>query len=170
MRLIRRLLLGLAIGIIVVLIVGGPITAGLWGFGLTEQKLTAVGTYIYGVATAVLALATVVGGGFALLQWRNQLELRRRQTDLDVANLQRDVVKLLQEEFDRIKGTEAAQVVGLELDQAELEYEAILRGLMLARPELTQAKVEFVREYLKVVQAEIERLEGEIPGQRGDAG
>ena len=154
MGLIRWLLLGLAIAIVLV----GLVFAGLLGSGLGSQDLTAAGTYIYGVATAVLALAAVIGGGLALYQWQEQLELRRRQTDLDVANLHQNVVNLLKEKLDRVRGTPEAQAVEAELDQAETEYEAILRGMVMARPELVRAKREFIMEYMEVILARLGRL------------
>ncbi len=129
-----------------------------------------LGPFLEGIGTVLLALAAGIGGGFALWRYwqqrqrdaeqreqqqkrdaeqqRQERELRQRQTDLDLAKLQGDVVGVLKQQYERAKEEPEKKVILEELENAESVHKGILRGIILKRPELAQAAREVVTEYV----------------------
>ena len=108
-----------------------------------------------GVGTVGLAGAALYAAVVSLTQYLRQ---RRRETDLDLAKLQGDLVLLLQQECERAKGGPDEGVRRQELEGAQDVYEGILRGIILARPELMKAGRETLTEYLKEATSELRSL------------
>jgi hypothetical protein len=109
-----------------------------------------------GFGTLGLAAAALYAAGVSLTQYLKQ---RRRETDLDLAKLQGDLVLLLQQECERATGLPDEGVRREELEGAQDVYEGILRGIILARPELMKAARETLTEYLKQATSELRSLQ-----------
>lgn len=108
-------------------------------------------------AAGTLALATAAMYA-AFVSLRQHLEQRRRQTDLDVAKLQGDLVLLLRQEWERARGSSEEEMRREEMEKAEDVYEGILCGMVRVRPELMKAAQEALTEYLKTATLEMESL------------
>ena len=99
--------------------------------------------WIQALSPVVIALAAGIPGALGV---RRYFEQRRRQTDLDVAKLQGDLVTLLRTISDGSDDPDHKE----ELDKAQDVYEATLRGLILKNPELMTAARRSLQKYLEV--------------------
>lgn len=126
-----------------------------------SDALTGIGTILAGIGTLGLAAAA---GYAAFVSLRRYLEQRHRETDLDLAKLQGDLVALLRQEYERSRGSPDEGTRRDELEKAEDVYEEILRGIILGRPELMGAAREALSGYLEVT---ISGREVESPRRRG---
>jgi len=130
------------------IVVGAP-AGGVWG---TVDQWASLGAVWEGLGTLVLALGALIGAGWAIYrhfeQRDRELRLRERQNDLDVARLQADLVTELRLRYEQARGQLEHLALRRELQVEEDNYLAILRGLVLLRPELAQAQREAIRSYL----------------------
>ena len=110
-----------------------------------------------GIGTVGLAAAALYAAGVSLRQYLNQ---RRRETDLDLAKLQGDLVLLLRQECEGATDPQDKMVRREELERAQHVYEGILRGMILRRPELMKAAREALTEFLKLATSELQSLRG----------
>ena len=108
-----------------------------------------------GIGSAGLAVAAMYAAFVSLGQ---HLEQRRRQTDLDLAKLQGDLVLLRRQEWQRARGSADEGIRREEMEKAEDVYEGILCGMVRVRPELMKAAQEALTEYLKTATLEMESL------------
>ncbi|MBI2886740.1 MAG: hypothetical protein HYY02_05990 [Chloroflexi bacterium] len=108
----------------------------------------------------VLAGAAWFGLRLTLQQYfgqrRAELELRQRQLKHDLAELQGNIVALLSSQYSRAQGTAAEPEVREELEEAEDQYAAILRGIIEEDPEMAQA----ARKHAQELSARREEREG----------
>lgn len=108
-------------------------------------------------AAGTLALATAAMYA-AFVSLRQHLEQRRRETDLDLAKLQGDLVLLRRQAWERARKSPDEEMRLEEMEKAEDVYEGILCGMVLARPELMKAAREALTEYLEMATSEMESL------------
>ena len=164
---VKPLLWGIGCVVVIMVFVFGIVFAGVLGGSLDGTRLTQVGTYIYGVATAVLAFGAIIGGGLALFQFYNQrrreMEQRQREQEardrdarIEQVRHQGELVRLLWEQCDRTKDPGENKLVAQELENAEHVYEEVLRGLLTT--ELSSSVKAVLTAQLEYAICERERL------------
>jgi hypothetical protein len=134
---------------------------------MESSRQADLGTYIYGIATAVIAFTALVGGVLAVRQYREQQEHNRQQRDrqaqIEMVRLQGQLVEMLREQCKRLEDEAERKLVFGEMEEAERVFLGMVRGLLskemgaTARRALTPFLQEATAE-LQEATAELERL------------
>ncbi len=111
---------------------------------------------VLGALAAVLVAVAVLYAAFGSV--RQYLSQRKRESDLDLAKLQGDLVELLRQKCDATKENPDKNLLRAELEEAQDVYEGILRGIICVLPELMEAAREALAEYLTIATEEMKSL------------
>ncbi len=121
-----------------------------------------------GVAVVVAASGVVLGALLAWIAHRFLLGqgvdrgMRVRKTEIDLVRLQGDLVSALRERRERehpVADSENTERSRSEFGEAVDRYEAMLRGLLKAQPQLASAERKAIAAYLDEAGGELQRLE-----------